>query len=248
MRLLILGGTGDARALAASLGEEKRHSVIVSLAGAVARPEVYGAQTRVGGFGGVDGLCAYLVENAIDAVIDATHPFAQTMTANAVAACGRTDVALLRLDRPGWRPGPGDDWREVADLPEAVSALPEGARPFLAIGRKDIGVFAPRRDLHCLMRMIDPPGPDQPLPPGRLVLGRPPADADVECAAFCDHGVTHVVTKNSGGPWGYAKIEAARRLGLPVIMVRRPPCAGAQTVAADTQAVLTWIAHLAERD
>lgn len=246
MRLLILGGTGDARALAARLGEEGRHSVIVSLAGAVARPEVYGAHTRIGGFGGVEGLVAYLRETGIDAVVDATHPFARTMSANAVAACDRAGVALLRLDRPEWRPEAGDDWREVTDLGEAVAALPHGARPFLAIGRKEIGVFAPRGDLFCLMRMIDPPAPDQPLPPGRLVLGRPPEDAHVEVAAFRDHGVTHVVTKNSGGPWGYAKIEAARRLGLPVVMVRRPPCAGAQTVA-DTQAVLGWIARLAER-
>ncbi|WP_029057640.1 cobalt-precorrin-6A reductase [Stappia stellulata] len=243
MRLLILGGTGDARALAARLGEDGRHDIVVSLAGAVARPEVYGARTRIGGFGGVEGLSAYLAENAVGAVIDATHPFAQAMTANAVAACARMQVPLLRLDRPQWRPGAGDDWREVADLTQAVAALPEGARPFLAIGRKDIGVFALRRDLDCLMRMIDPPAPDQPLPPGRLVLGRPPANADAECVAFRDHGVTHVVTKNSGGPWGYAKIEAARRLGLPVIVASRPPQVAVETVA-DTQAVLDWIARL----
>jgi precorrin-6A/cobalt-precorrin-6A reductase len=243
MRVLILGGTGDARALAAKLGEEGRHSVVVSLAGAVARPEVYGGETRIGGFGGVDGLARYLRENSIDAVVDATHPFAQAMSANAVAACARAGVPLVRLDRPAWQPEPGDDWREVAGLSEAVDALPQGARPFLAIGRKEIGVFAPRGDLFCLMRMIDPPAPEQPLPPGRLVLGRPPEDAQVEVAAFRDHGVTHVVTKNSGGPWGYAKIEAARRLGLPVVMVRRPPSAGAETVA-DTQAVLAWIARL----
>ncbi|SDU48761.1 cobalt-precorrin-6A reductase [Stappia sp. ES.058] len=240
MRLLILGGTGDARALAARLCEDARYSVIVSLAGVVARPEVYGAETRVGGFGGIDGLSVYLAESEIDAVVDATHPFAAMMSENAAVACRRTGVALLRLDRLPWAPEAGDDWHEVADLCGAASALPLAARPFLAIGRKEIGVFAPRGDLDCLMRMIDPPAPDQPLPPGRLVLGRPPSDPEMECAAFRDHGVTHVVTKNSGGPWGYAKLEAARRLGLPVIMVRRPPGPGGET-ALDVTEVLTWL-------
>jgi len=244
MRLLILAGTREARALARDLADQRSHAVIVSLAGAVARPAPQDGRLRIGGFGGAEGLAAFLHEEAIEAVIDATHPFAQRISANAVKACAAARVPLLRLERPRWRAEPGDRWIEVADLAAAVAALPPGARPFLAIGRQEIGAFAGRSDLACLMRMIDPPAPDQPLPRGRLVLARPSGDPDAERRLLAEHGATHVVAKNSGGAAGAAKIAAARDLGLPVILVSRPRLPRAETVA-DVAGALAWIADRA---
>lgn len=238
--ILLLAGTGEARALAGLLADDPRFQVTASLAGAVERPQAYPLPVRIGGFGGAQGLGDWLRGEGISALVDATHPFAARISANAVAAARIAGIPLLRLERPAWQAGPGDDWREVADLKEAAALLPQGARPFLAVGRKDISRFSKRRDLDCLMRMIDPPEPDAVLPPGRLLLARPSRDVDAEAALLEQHGATHLVTKNSGGPWGEAKLLAARRLGLPVIMVRRPDLAGGEAVA-DVPAALAWL-------
>lgn len=250
IRLLILGGTGDARMLARYLAEAHPASsllpaldITMSLAGAVAAPQAYPCRTRVGGFGGIDGLCAYLAAERIDAVVDATHPFAARITANAHAACGQTGTPLLRLLRPAWQPVAGDRWIEAGDLEDAARRLPAGARALLAIGRKEVGVFAGRRDIWCLMRMIDPPSPGQALPPGEVLLARPEPREEAEATLCRRHGLTHVVAKNSGGRWGYAKIAAARALGLPVVMVSRPrePAGNRVSRAED---VGGWISRL----
>lgn len=238
--VLLLAGTGEARALAGRLAGDPRFAVTASLAGAVERPEVYPVPVRIGGFGGSQGLGTWLRGEGIAALVDATHPFAARISANAVAASGAARIPLVRLERPAWQAAPGDDWHEVVDLDEAAERLPQGARPFLAVGRKEISRFSHRRDLDCLMRMIDPPEPETLLPPGRLVLARPSRDVDAEAALLEQHGATHVVTKNSGGPWGEAKLLAARRLGLPVIMVRRPDLVGGEVVA-DVPAALAWL-------
>ncbi|QGZ35929.1 cobalt-precorrin-6A reductase [Stappia indica] len=238
--VLLLAGTGEARALAGRLAGNPRFAVTASLAGIVERPEAYPVRVRIGGFGGAQGLGAWLRGEGIAAVIDATHPFAARISANAVLASLATGIPLLRLERPAWQAAPGDDWHEVVDLDEASARLPQGARPFLAVGRKEISRFSQRRDLDCLMRMIDPPEPKTLLPPGRLVLARPSRDVDAEVALLEQHGATHLVTKNSGGPWGEAKLLAARRLGLPVIIVRRPDLAGGEVVA-DVPAALAWL-------
>lgn len=238
--VLLLAGTGEARALAGRLADDPRFAVTASLAGAVERPEAYPVPVRIGGFGGAEGLGAWLQGAGIAAVIDATHPFAARISANAVAAARIAGIPLLRLERPAWQAGPGDDWREVADLDEAAAILPLRARPFLAVGRKEISRFAERRDLDCLMRMIDPPETGTRLPPGRLVLARPSRDVEAEVALLQEHGATHVVTKNSGGPFGEAKLLAARRLGLPVVVVRRPAVTGGET-APDVASALAWL-------
>lgn len=238
--VLLLAGTGEARALAGRLADDPRFAVTASLAGIVERPEAYPVPVRIGGFGGAEGLGAWLLGAGIAAVVDATHPFAARISANAVAAARIAGIPLLRLERPAWQAGPGDDWQDVADLDEAAERLPQGARPFLAVGRKEISRFAERRDLDCLMRMIDPPEPATLLPPGRLVLARPSRDVEAEVGLLQQHGASHVVTKNSGGPWGEAKLLAARRLGLPVVMVRRPAVAGGET-ATDVASALAWL-------
>lgn len=243
--LMVLGGTGDARALAGRLAGDPRFQASVSLAGAVERPGAYALPVRTGGFGGAQGLARFLDDTGVAALVDATHPFAARISANAVAAAEVARVPLLRLERPPWRPSSGDDWREADDLDAAAAALPQGARPFLAVGRKEISRFAGRGDLDCLMRMIDPPGEGVSLPRGRLVLARPPDDADTEAELLQSHGATHVVTKNSGGRWGAAKLVAARRLGLPVIMVRRPEARVAGERVGDVDAALAWLERLA---
>ncbi|MAB01152.1 MAG: cobalt-precorrin-6A reductase [Stappia sp.] len=246
LKVLVLGGTGDARALAARLVTDTRFSASVSLAGAVERPDAYPLPVRSGGFGGVEGLSGWIRDNAVGALVDATHPFATGISRNAAEAARATATPLVRLERPAWRAGPADRWQEVDDLDEAVAALPPGARPFLAIGRKEIARFASRSDLDCLMRMIDPPGEEERLPRGRLVLARPVRDADAEVALLSEHGATHVVAKNSGGPWGEAKLIAARRLGLPVILLRRPPALEVHSVP-DVDGVLDWLESLSAR-
>lgn len=238
--VLLLAGTGEARALAGRLAGDPRFAVTASLAGIVERPEAYPVPVRIGGFGGAEGLGAWLQGAGIAAVVDATHPFAARISANAVAATRIAGIPLLRLERPAWQAGPGDDWQEVADLDEAAAILPLRARPFLAVGRKEISRFAARRDLDCLMRMIDPPEAGTQLPPGRLVLARPSRDVDAEVALLRGHGATHVVTKNSGGAFGEAKLLAARRLGLPVVVVRRPVVAGGEVVE-EVASALAWL-------
>ncbi len=241
-RILLLAGTHEARKLAPKIAALPGFSVIASLAGVVERPAAIGVETRIGGFGGVAGLADYIKRETIAALIDATHPFAAQISANAVAASKLANIAMLRFERALWQPSPEDHWIEVADIVEAAAALPAGARAFLAVGRKEIAAFAGRKDIWCLMRMIDPPG-EVELPEGELLLARPSRVVEDEQALLSRHRITHVVAKNSGGPASYAKIEAARNLGLPVVMVARPSLPETQTVA-DMEAVLRWLTKL----
>jgi len=219
-RALILGGTGDARALAARL-IERGHHVVTSLAGVTSDPRLPAGEVRTGGFGGIDGLTAYLEAERFDWLIDATHPFAAHISAHAHSAAGRAGVRLVRLERPAWTPGPGDEWISVPDTAAAVAALPAGAAALVTIGRKEVAAFAARRDIRVVARMIE--APVVTLPQNwRLVLARPPFSVDDERALMRRERVTVVVTKNAGGP-GAAKLEAARHLGLPVIIIERPP-------------------------
>lgn len=233
MVILILGGTGEARRLAARLPGE----VVSSLAGRVTDPRLPEGEVRIGGFGGVDGLAEWLRANDITAVVDATHPFAAGITANAVAATARVGVPLLVLRRPGWTPEPGDDWRWVDSLAEAAAALP-GDRVFLTTGRQDIGVFAGCPQ-YFLARSVEPPEP--PLPQRlHVLLDRGPFTVDGEVALMREHAVDVLVTKDSGGDQTSAKLVAARRLGLPVVVVRRPPAPAAPTVET-VDAAVDWI-------
>ncbi len=237
-QVLVLGGTGEARRLAAALVADGV-DVLSSLAGRVADPVLPEGEVRVGGFGGADGLAAWLAEHRPRAVVDATHPFAAEITASAAAAAAAHGTPLLRLQRPGWTPQPGDDWRFVDSLADAAAAVADRSSVFLTTGRQGVRAFA---DLpgRVLVRSVDPP--DEPLPAGAtLLLDRGPFSVADELALLREHAVDVVVTKDSGGHLTEAKLTAARELGIPVVLVRRPPLpAGVATVATVDEA-LAWL-------
>jgi precorrin-6A/cobalt-precorrin-6A reductase len=237
--ILILGGTAEARELAAVLGARPGVRVTTSLAGRVARPGAITGDVRVGGFGGADGLAGWLREQRVDALVDATHPFAESITANAARAATATGVPSVVLRRPGWRPGPGDRWHPVASLDAAARLLPQlGRRVFLTTGRLGLAAFARLTDLHFVVRSVEPPGP--PMPPHtEVLLARGPFTVADESALLSAHRVDVLVTKDSGGQATAAKLTAARELGLPVVVVRRPPLPEGVTAVADVTGVLT---------
>lgn len=219
--VLILGGTAEARALAETLTGDAI-PVISSLAGRVRNPRLPVGEVRVGGFGGADGLADWLRDHGIRAVVDATHPFAAQITANAHAACARTGVPLVRLARPAWRPGVDDRWTCVPDIGAAATAVAErGGRVFLTTGRQDAHAFAEITDAWFLIRVVDPP--TGPLPPHHEILSsRGPYDLAGERALLADHRIDVLVTKNSGGELTRAKLTAAAEAGIDVVMVQRP--------------------------
>jgi precorrin-6A/cobalt-precorrin-6A reductase len=219
-RILILGGTADARALAARL-VELRHDVISSLAGVTAEPLLPAGRVRSGGFGGAEGLAAYLLSEKIEVLIDATHPFAAQISANAVAAAAQANVRLLRLERPAWVPEKGDDWRDVQNMDEAVAALPDGARVFVSTGRKGLGALISRHDLSGVIRAIEPLT-EAVSSRWTVQLERPPFSFQHETELLKQHAFTHLLTKNAGGPATATKLLAARQLRVPVIMIARP--------------------------
>jgi len=246
--ILLLAGTHEARILARAFAERfPAARLTASFAGAVSDLPDLGVPTRVGGFGGADGLCAYLNAEAVTALVDATHPFAAQMSRNAVVAAAATGTALLRLERPAWKAENDDTWQHVSSLEDAADALPAAARVFLSVGRKEIGRVTYRTDLFGLARMIEPPA--APLPDQwQLLLARPPQSADEETRLLERHRITHLLTKNSGGTRAYAKIEAARHLHLPVLMVKRPALPAAET-AGSVEQVLEWLQScLSRRD
>ncbi|MGW7264067.1 cobalt-precorrin-6A reductase [Streptomyces sp. NPDC054842] len=236
--ILVLGGTTEARELAARLAELPGVRVTTSLAGRVSRPGALDGEVRVGGFGGADGLAAWLREHRADAVADATHPFAAGITANAARAAAATGVPAVVLRRPGWTPGPGDVWHPVASLPEAAEVLPRlGRRVFLTTGRLGLAAFAELTALHFLVRSVEPPGP--PMPPRtRVLLARGPFTVAGETALLREHRIDVLVTKDSGGEATSAKLTAARELGVPVVVVRRPPLPEGVLAVTDVAAAL----------
>lgn len=228
-RVLLLAGTFEARMLAKSLKERfPKVSTTASFSGAVQDLPDLGLPTRVGGFGGVNGLAEYLRSERVSLVIDATHPFAAQMSRNAVTAAQQTNVPLLRLERPAWQAETTDQWNFVGGFADAASMIPADANAFLAVGRNEIKAFYGRRDIVALVRMIEPP--KQALPDHwTLVLSRPSQSIEEETALFRQHGITHLISKNSGGERSYAKIAAARALGLSVIIIARPQLPAART-------------------
>ncbi|EXG79770.1 cobalt-precorrin-6A reductase [Cryptosporangium arvum] len=234
-RVLILGGTGDARRLASLL--IGGHDVVSSLAGRVRSPLLPPGEVRIGGFGGVDGLAAYLP--GFDAVIDATHPFAARMTAHAVEACARVGVPLAVLRRPGWDEEPGDRWVRVPSVADAAEALSPGQRVFLTTGVRGLDAFA-GGDQWFLIRCVDPPS--VPLPPrSSVLLARGPFAYADELALLREHSIDVVVTKDSGGRATYPKLEAARTLGLPVVMITRPVLPPSASTVGTPEAAARWL-------
>ncbi len=243
MTVLLLGGTGEARELARLLVEADV-DVVSSLAGRVARPRLPVGETRLGGFGGVEGLRGHLREQAYDLVVDATHPFAAGITEHAVQACAAEGVALLRLERAGWSALPGaEEWHRVSSHDEAARLTASlGTRPFLTIGRQSLHHFAaPLATTHALVRVVDPP--ETPLPATwRLLLDRGPYLLDGERTLMREHGVDVLVTKDSGGDLTRPKLDAARSLGVPVVVVARPAAPVGVPVVSDAASAAAWVA------
>ena len=236
VRILILGGTGEARMLAAELAAAGA-DVLSSLAGMVRQPQPPDGRVRVGGFGGDTGMVSFLRAEGISAVVDATHPFAAVITASAARAAARAGVPLLVLHRPEWELHPS--WDAVADIRAAAGVVRywPGESVFLTTGRHDLDAFAADGRHRFLVRTVDPP--DGPGPPrATLILDRGPYTVQGESALMRDHQVGLLVTKNSGGPMTAAKLQAARELGVRVVMVQRPPLPpGSQVVATVADAV-----------
>ena len=243
MRVLILGGTTEGSALAELLAGDMRFTSTLSLAGRTTAPRRQPIATRVGGFGGAEGLARYLMENRIAAVVDATHPYADQMSANAVAACRQTGVPLASLVRAAWQAEPGDLWQDVATTEAAAAALgPTRRNVFLTVGRQELHVFASAPQHRYVARLIEPPQQAN-LPPDLVLLHRRgPFDLAAERQLLCEEKIDVVVSKNSGGAATYPKIAAARQLGLPVIMVARPDKPAGHLVTSPEEAV-TWLAH-----
>jgi precorrin-6A/cobalt-precorrin-6A reductase len=251
-RILILGGTTEARRLAERLAGRHDLAVTLSLAGRTASPVAQPVPVRIGGFGGAEGLAAHLAAERVDALVDATHPYAATISANAARAALSARVPLLALRRPAWVAVAGDRWIEVADAAAAVQALGDAPRRvFLALGRNDIAPFVVAPQHHYLVRSVDPVEPPLRVPRASYVTGRGPFRQADDRALLMAHGIEIVVAKNSGGDATYGKIAAARTLGLAVVMLRRPELPAVPAVTTIEDAV-AWIDHAgvpcAERD
>jgi precorrin-6A/cobalt-precorrin-6A reductase len=248
LRLLVLGGTSEANALAAALAASAGIDAVISLAGRTQRPAAQPIPTRIGGFGGVDGLQAYLRDERIDGVVDATHPFAARISRHAAQACIMQRIPLLSFTRPQWSPVNGDRWIEVADIAAAVSALGETPRRvMLTHGRLQLDAFAQAPQHDYLIRTIDPPEGLLSIPRHRLILARGPFGLDEEEDLMRGERIEIIVSKNSGGAATYAKIEAARRLNIPVVMLARPEQPDIERTHS-LEAALAWVerraAHL----
>lgn len=240
-----MGGTTEASHLAQELAEnwtEAGRRAVFSYAGRTARPAAQPLPVRQGGFGGVAGLVDYIQREGITHVVDATHPFAAQMSRNAVAACAEAGVPLTALERPAWMAEAGDEWQHVADIEAAVAALPDtGARVFLAIGKQTLVPFAAKSANFYVLRLVDPPEAEVPLPNAAVVVARGPFDVTGDQRLLERHGITHIVAKNAGGSGAEAKLLAARALGLPVIMVDRPS-APDRHICHSVSEVMRWLA------
>ncbi|MEU1407511.1 cobalt-precorrin-6A reductase [Streptomyces sp. NPDC005728] len=247
MHVLILGGTTEARRLAELLHGTPGLKLTSSLAGRVASPRLPPGETRVGGFGGAEGLAAWLREHTVDAVVDATHPFAETISFNAAQAAADTHVPLLALRRPGWVPVEGDRWHEAGSLEEAARSLPAlGRRVFLTTGRMGLAAFAHLDDLWFLVRSVDAPEPPHPARM-EVLLDRGPFTLDGERELLRRHRIDIVVTKDSGGAATAPKLTAAREAGVLVVVVRRPPVPEGVPVVPDPEHAVRWVGERLEQ-
>ncbi|MEH0548555.1 cobalt-precorrin-6A reductase [Streptomyces sp. B21-105] len=243
MHVLILGGTTEARRLAGLLHGTPGLELTSSLAGRVASPRLPPGEVRVGGFGGTDGLTAWLRERAVDALIDATHPFAGTISFHAARAAATAHVPLLALRRPGWVPVEGDRWHEAGSLEHAARLLPAlGRRVFLTTGRMGLPAFAALDELWFLVRSVDAPEPPHP-PHSEILLDRGPFTLDGERELLRRHRIDVVVTKDSGGAATAPKLTAAREARLPVVVVRRPPVPEGVPEVGEPEQAARWVAE-----
>ncbi|MGP3999437.1 cobalt-precorrin-6A reductase [Streptomyces sp. 8N706] len=239
--VLILGGTTEARGLADALAADPALRVTSSLAGRVTEPRRSAGQVRTGGFGGPEGLARWLREHRVDALVDATHPFADTMSFHAAEAAATARIPLLALRRPGWEAGPGDRWHTAGSLAGAAELLPVlGRRIFLTTGRMGLAAFARLTDLWFLVRSVEAPEPPKP-PRMEVLLDRGPFTVEGETELLRRHRIDVLVTKDSGGRATAAKLTAAREAGVPVVVVRRPAVPEGVPVAADPSEAVAWL-------
>ncbi|MBK1691784.1 cobalt-precorrin-6A reductase [Ectothiorhodospira mobilis] len=240
LRLLILGGTGEAMAVARALQGDGRFAPVYSVAGRTRNPRLPDLPSRVGGFGGPEGLAAYLREQGVQVLLDATHPFAARISANAAAAARATGVSLLALRRPLWTPGPGEEWRMVADMDAAARALGEAPRRvLLTIGQLELAAFCRAPQHHYLVRSVELP---EIRPPRCECLTlRGPFQLEDELELMRTQRIDTLVTKNSGGEATRPKLEAARRCGVAVVMVQRPPVPDVAQTVPGPEAALDWL-------
>ncbi|MBT8410794.1 MAG: cobalt-precorrin-6A reductase [Octadecabacter sp.] len=242
MSVLLLAGTAEAKRIAWGLADSGLN-VVASLAGATRDPEPLPVPTRIGGFGGEAEFRAYLMENGVTAVVDATHPFASRITARTARVCAELRMPYLQVLRPVWQPEEGDRWIMIDRPEEAVAHIPKGDCVFLATGRQTIPQFANLEGRRILVRVIDPPTEPFPFEGGEFIIGRPPFPVAREKALFEALGVEWLVVKNAGGQGGRAKLDAARALGLPVVMINRAAVPDAPFV--DTaEAAVAWVKSL----
>jgi precorrin-6A/cobalt-precorrin-6A reductase len=241
-RVLILGGTSDANALACAVARVGLDAVY-SYAGRTQVPANQPLRVRTGGFGGEDGLARYILEEGITHVVDATHPFAETMTRNAIAACSSAGTPLIALERAAWTEVEGDRWIQVPDLEHAAAALPdETTSVFLAIGRQHLAAFAAKPQHRYLLRFVDMAENPLPFPSSEIIIARGPFTIEGDLELMRGRRVAWLVTRNSGGGGARAKIDAARSLGIPVIMIARPRMPERRTVSTIDD-VMAWLAH-----
>ena len=244
MRALILGGTSDANVLANAVARAGLDA-IYSYGGRTRAPAVQLLPIRIGGFGGARGLAEYISREGITHVVDATHPFAVEMSCNAIAACAETHTPLIALERAPWTKATGDNWIEVPDIMAAVAALPEArANIFLAIGRQHIAPFGSKPQHAYTLRFIDPPDGALPLPDADVIISRGPFTLANELEMMRSRAIEWIVARNSGGMGACAKIDAARELGLPVVIVARPALPD-RLRAESVAEVMEWLGHRA---
>jgi precorrin-6A/cobalt-precorrin-6A reductase len=239
-KILILGGTAEARMLAERLGPRRDLDVTLSLAGRTAAPARQAVPVRVGGFGGADGLADYLKREGVDVLVDATHPYASGISANAATAARMAHVCLIALRRPAWVQVPGDRWTEASDVAAAVEALAKTSRRvFVTLGRNELAPLQNAPQHFYLIRSVDPVEPPLALPHVHYVTARGPFAEVDERALIAAHGIDIIIAKNSGGTATYGKIAAARALGIAVIMLRRPPASDEPAVHSVDDALIS---------
>jgi precorrin-6A/cobalt-precorrin-6A reductase len=242
-RILVLGGTSEARALAGAVAARGEFSITLSLAGRTKEPAPQRVPVRIGGFGGAGGLAHYLKTKDITILIDATHPYAAQISMNAARAAEEANIPLLALRRPAWTAMRGDNWVEVEDVAGAVQGLGDARRRvFVALGRKELAPFQAAPEHYYLIRSVDPPEAPLVLPHAVYIAQRGPFVESEERALLVRHAIEIIVARNSGGEAAYGKIAAARALSLPVIMLRRPALPTVPAVAT-VQEALTWLDH-----
>jgi precorrin-6A/cobalt-precorrin-6A reductase len=242
-KILILGGTTEARHLAGRLARRAGLEVTLSLAGRTASPVPHPVPVRIGGFGGAQGLADHLAAERIDVLIDATHPYATVISENAAAAARAAKVPFVALRRPPWSPVAGDRWAEVNDAAAAAAAIgPESRNVFVALGRNELAPFASAPQHRYLIRSVDPVEPPLPLPSVTYITARGPFSAADDRVLLSAHRIEVVISKNSGGSAAYGKIAAARALGIDVIMLRRVPAPEGPNVNSVDEAA-AWLDH-----